>query len=143
MKDEDKTKRQLVNEVVELRERLATLVEIQHQWKKHEKVPQSERDRLGKIMQNIGVGVAIISKDFRTVWANSVLKKWFGPGIEGKVCYVTYNNRDEICPGCGVHEIFETAKDLVVHEQVGEDADGKQSVVGPSKQIEMTMKGPI
>jgi two-component system NtrC family sensor kinase len=83
-----------------------------------------EQDRLEKITQNIGAGVAIISKDYRTIWANRVLKQVFGD-VEGKTCYSAYNKRSTICPKCGVREIFEEGKDQVIHEQVGKDADGR------------------
>ncbi len=82
-----------------------------------------ERERLETVTQNAGVGLAIISKDYRTLWANEVLKQMFGD-VEGKICYSTYNQRTEICPGCGVREIFETGRDEVVHEQVGKGIDG-------------------
>ena len=83
-----------------------------------------ERDKLEVITHNIGVGLAIISKDYKTVWANRVLKAIFGE-VEGKPCYSTYNQRPEVCPNCGVREVFETGKDTVVHEQSGKDATGE------------------
>ncbi|HVP35528.1 MAG TPA: PAS domain S-box protein, partial [Terriglobales bacterium] len=51
------------------------------------------------------------------------LKKIFGE-VEGKRCFQTYNLREDICPGCGVRQVFEQGKDVSVHEQVGEDKDG-------------------
>jgi signal transduction histidine kinase/PAS domain-containing protein len=44
--------------------------------------------------------------------------------VEGKICYSTYNQRTEICPGCGVRKVFETGRDEVVHEQTGKGIDG-------------------
>jgi PAS domain S-box-containing protein len=92
--------------------------------KKAEEAVLAERDRLETVTRNIGAGLAIISKDYRTLWANDVLKQIFGD-VEGKICYSTYNQRSGICPGCGVHEIFETGKAKVVHGQVGKGVDGK------------------
>ncbi|HVP35474.1 MAG TPA: PAS domain S-box protein, partial [Terriglobales bacterium] len=40
--------------------------------KKAEEEIRAERDKLEGVTQNIGVGLAIISKDYRTVWANEV-----------------------------------------------------------------------
>jgi signal transduction histidine kinase len=40
-------------------------------------------------------------------------------------CYTAYNQRDEVCPGCGVREVFKTGKDKVVRENFGIGADGK------------------
>jgi PAS domain S-box-containing protein len=92
--------------------------------KKAEEALQTERDRLELVTRHIGVGLAIISKDYRTLWANEVLKHWFGD-VEGKICYSTYNQRTKICPGCGVRKVFETGIPEVVHEQVGKDKHGK------------------
>lgn len=92
--------------------------------KKNEEAVLVERDKLETVTKNIGVGLAVVSRDYRTLWANEVLKQLFGE-VEGKTCYKTYNQRDEICPSCGVHEVFEHGKDRVVHEQVGKDVDGK------------------
>ncbi|MGB8657169.1 MAG: PAS domain S-box protein [Candidatus Zixiibacteriota bacterium] len=83
-----------------------------------------EQERLEIVTQNIGVGLAIISKDYRTLWANSVLKEIFGE-VEGKACYSTYNQRTQVCPGCGVKQAFEDGKLQAVHEQVGKDKEGR------------------
>jgi two-component system cell cycle sensor histidine kinase/response regulator CckA len=91
--------------------------------KKAEEEIRAERDKLENVTRNIGVGLAIISKDYRTIWANEVLKQIFGE-VEGKLCFQTYNLREDICPGCGVKEVFEKEKDVSVHEQVGRDKDG-------------------
>jgi PAS domain S-box-containing protein len=92
--------------------------------KKVEETMFVQRDRLETVTRSLGAGLAIISKDYRTLWANDVLKQIFGD-VEGKICYLTYNQRSGICPECGVHEIFETGKVKVVHEQVGKGVDGK------------------
>ncbi len=94
------------------------------QRRQAEEALQREREKLELATENSGVGLAIISKDYRTLWANQVLKRMFGD-VEGKSCYLTYNQRAEVCPECGVRELFQTGKDKVVHEQVGKDKEGK------------------
>jgi PAS domain S-box-containing protein len=91
--------------------------------KRAEEALQDEREKLETVTQNIGAGLAIISKDYRTLWANKVLKDLFGD-VEGKTCYSTYNQRAEICLGCGVREVFERGAEIIPHEQVGKDVDG-------------------
>ena len=91
--------------------------------KRTEEALLAEKDKLETVTRNIGVGLAIISKDYRTIWANEVIKDIFGE-VEGKHCYLTYNQQSEICPDCGVHDIFTKGKSHVTHEQVGKDADG-------------------
>jgi|WetSurMetagenome_2_1015567.scaffolds.fasta_scaffold03640_3 PAS domain S-box-containing protein len=84
-----------------------------------------ERSLLEMVTLNVAAGLAVISKDYRTVWANQVLKDLFGE-VDGKVCYATYNQRDEVCPDCGVREVFEGGRDRVLHEQHGRDAKGQE-----------------
>ncbi|MCX5909238.1 MAG: PAS domain S-box protein, partial [Deltaproteobacteria bacterium] len=93
--------------------------------KKAEENLQRERERLEIVTQNIGAGVAIISRDYQTIWANQVLKQTFGK-VEGRLCHSTYNQREEICTDCGVKKIFEKQADKVVHEQKGKDKSGEQ-----------------
>jgi PAS domain S-box-containing protein len=88
-----------------------------------EEALRAERDRLETMTQNMGAGMAIISRDYRTVWANKVLKQIFGE-VEGKSCYSTYNQNPDICPECGVRKVFETGIAQVIHEQVGKDKEG-------------------
>jgi two-component system, cell cycle sensor histidine kinase and response regulator CckA len=91
--------------------------------KRAEEVLRSEREKLEMVTQNMGAGLALISKDYRTLWANNILKQIFGD-VEGKTCYSTYNQKAEICHGCGVREVFEKGSEKVVHEQVGKDIEG-------------------
>jgi PAS domain-containing protein len=72
-------------EVTKLNNWVNSLVER----KQAEEVLRLERDKLETITRNIGIGLAIISKDYRTLWANKVLKEIFGE-VEGKICHLTY-----------------------------------------------------
>jgi PAS domain S-box-containing protein len=84
-----------------------------------------EREMLEMVTGNINAGLMVVSKDYSVLWANNVLKKYLGD-VEGKPCYSAINQREDICHGCGVKEIFETGKDWVVHEQVVPTPDGKE-----------------
>ena len=76
------------------------------------------------VTQSIGVGLCIISKDYRVLWANKVINEIFGE-VEGKICHLTFNQRNLICPNCGVKEILTTGADRATNEQVGKDAEGE------------------
>jgi signal transduction histidine kinase/CheY-like chemotaxis protein len=65
----------------------------------------------------------MISKDYRVIWTNSVLKDLFGP-VVGRVCYSAFNQSSEICPDCGVHKVFNLGVERAVHEQSGKDIRG-------------------
>ena len=82
-----------------------------------------EHTKLEMVTQNVGAGLAIISKDYRTVWTNKVMGDLYGETV-GRNCFQAYNGRPAVCPNCGVQEIFESGKERVVHEQWGEDAKG-------------------
>lgn len=86
---------------------------------------KQERDRLETITGNIGAGLAVISRDYKILWANKVLKEMFGAGIEGRTCYSNFKQRSDICPECGVTRIFD-GQDKIIHEQSGRDSGGSR-----------------
>lgn len=86
----------------------------------------SERGKLEAATENIGVGIAVISKDYRVVWANHVLKKIFGD-VEGKTCYTLYNHQGNACSDCGAKKVLEKGAEKVVHEQIVKDGQGHTS----------------
>ena len=82
------------------------------------KALRQEREMLEMVTANINAGLSVISKDYHVLWANKVLKSRLGgEKLEGALCYSALNRRKSICSHCGVREIFETGKDLVVHVQ--------------------------
>ncbi len=83
-----------------------------------------ERDRLETITKSMGAGLAVISRDYEVLWVNRVLREMFGD-VEGKTCFSAFNRGSGICPGCGVREVLEGNRERAVHEQVGEDAEGR------------------
>ena len=93
--------------------------------KKAEEMLRLEHDKLDAVTKHVGVGLAIISKDYQTIWANAVIKNIFGK-TEGKLCYVTYNQQKSVCSWCGVRRVFENGEDNVVTEAEGHDKDGNK-----------------
>ena len=89
-----------------------------------EKNLQLERKRFETVSRNIGAGLIIISKDYHILWANKLLVDLFGE-IATKTCYSTLNNLTNVCPGCGIKEIFEKRTNKVIHQQKVSGADGK------------------
>lgn len=81
-----------------------------------------ERDKLDTVTRNVGIGLAMISRDYRTLWANRVLEDLIGD-VEGRICYETYYGRHKVCSGCGAQKIF-SGSSLATHEQVGKDTRG-------------------
>jgi PAS domain S-box-containing protein len=69
---------------------------------------KQEQEKLEKVTENIGAGLTLISKDYRILWANNYLKKLNGP-LENKTCFSTFNEKNNICPDCGVQKVFNGA----------------------------------
>ena len=106
--------------LIEVREDLRNEVEVR---KQAEEALRVERDTLDRITRSVGAGLAVISRDYRVVWANEILKKMFGT-IEGQACQEAFNKADEVCNGCGVREVFDYGKEESLHEQMGRDRQG-------------------
>jgi PAS domain S-box-containing protein len=105
------------------RETIMGVVDITQRKEMEEGIRQELR-MLETVTHNIDAGLAIISRDYCTVWANKVLKDTFG-AIEQRPCYLAYNQREEICLGCGVKEIFSGKRSRIVHEQTGKNIRGE------------------
>lgn len=108
----------------ELEEKVNILKRENFKLKDIEDALRTEKNKLDKICKSLGAGIVMISKDYKTIWANDIIKEIFGD-VENKPCYSTYNQRDQICPGCGVKQVFETGVKHVIHEQKGADANGQ------------------
>ncbi|MGB5424087.1 MAG: response regulator [Desulfobacterales bacterium] len=106
--------------LIETREDLKNEVEVR---KQAEEALRVERDTLDRITRSVGAGLAVISRDYRVVWANEILKKMFG-SIEGQPCQEAFNKADEVCEGCGAREVFDYGKEESLHEQTGWDLQG-------------------
>lgn len=120
--DKRKTKDQLIEELAKLRRKLTRLERSSKQEKSVSDIFEHLR-AADIITENIGAGLCIISPEYKTVWANKVIKDIFGDTI-GKTCYKTYNQQNDICPWCAVKEVFEHGRKQVITEATGKDQDG-------------------
>ena len=59
------------------------------------------------VLTNIGFGIDIISKDFKILYQNKVLRDIFGD-CEGKICYEKYLGEESKCSFCQMEETLET-----------------------------------
>ena len=91
--------------------------------KKMEDALRQERKMLEAVTENIGAGLAIISKDYHILWANKLMKQINGD-CQGKKCYSTFNKLTDICPDCGVKKIFEKGVPIDTHEYSTKDDKG-------------------
>ncbi|MBU0968229.1 MAG: PAS domain S-box protein [Proteobacteria bacterium] len=108
---------------LELKNKNTQLNEEIAERRKAEKQLRLEMDKLEIVTENIGVGLCIISRDYRILWANKILTAMFG-NVTGGCCYKTFNGQEDVCSFCGVKEIFGTGVEVVRTEAVGRDKDG-------------------
>ena len=94
--------------------------------KKMESALKQERDMLEKVTEDIGAGLAIISKDYHILWANKLLKQAKGNDIENKLCFTVFNTIDSVCIDCGVKKIFENSEPINRHDYTFKDDEGKK-----------------
>lgn len=80
-------------------------------------------EALERVAKSLDSGLAIIGKDYRVVWANSILQNKLSD--RNKHCYQLFNNLETICPNCGVKKVFEENASIDIHEYNFIDSHGK------------------
>jgi PAS domain S-box-containing protein len=87
VKDEDKTKEQFINELVELRRRIAELEALEAE---HKRLAQETRDYAESIVETVREGLLVLDADLRVILANRSFYETFKvkPGeTEGQLLY--------------------------------------------------------
>ncbi len=97
--------------------------------KKAEESIKQERDMLETVTENIGAGLAIISKDYKIIWANKLLRSGKKYDIHNKLCYTVFNNVGDVCQDCGVRKVFNDSEQVNRHDYRFIDIKGKQKVI--------------
>lgn len=61
-----------------------------------------EKERLDAIVNSMGIGLALITRDCRIAWTNHIVKEWLGEGITDKkiLCYQALKGTPAICGQC-------------------------------------------
>lgn len=109
MRDEHKTKQQLIQELVRLRRRIAELEAQETQRKQMWEEVEAEKNMLDSIVNSITSGIDVISYDYKVRFQNKFLLDRFGD-IRGKVCYKEHRNRDKPCPDCPMRRAIENKR---------------------------------
>jgi len=71
---------------------------------------------LENMATSMDAGLTLISRDYRVLWANQLLKQISGNDLENKHCYSIYDQSDKICPDCGVRKVFEKGVTVDRHD---------------------------
>ena len=115
MNDENKTKEQLIAELVELRRRVkeADLREkpgsAQQDMKDVLVKASGDRAGLEGIVEALGDAISIQDTDFRVLYQNKTHRTMIGEHT-GEYCYKAYQGRDQICDGCHLALSFSDGK---------------------------------
>jgi PAS domain S-box-containing protein len=115
MKDENKTREQLITELLEMRRKVGE-ADFREQ---SDHAQQSMRNAVVKanvekaglegIVEALGDGISIQGTDFRVLYQNETHKAITGEHL-GEYCYEAYQKRDRICDGCHLALAFRDGK---------------------------------
>lgn len=79
---------------------------------------------LEKVSEGIDAGLVVIDRNYDVIWAN---KRLTDLGVApNKKCYEVFNKILEVCPNCGVENVFEQNLPLDIHEYETVDSAGQK-----------------
>ncbi len=110
MKNKDKTKEQLLNELAELHQQITELKSLETDLKDAAKTALlNEKSKSEKILAAIGEGISIQATNFRILYQNQKHKDLVGDHV-GEYCYKAYRQREDVCEDCPLDISFKGGK---------------------------------
>jgi len=115
MKDRNKTKKQLISELEQLRQRIAELELLIGERKEKEDGIKTLKQQLEFIVGVTKTGLDIIDSEFNIRYIDPAWAKVYGDPA-GKKCYEYFMGRKGVCLRCGIIEALKTKKPIVTEE---------------------------
>jgi PAS domain S-box-containing protein len=113
VRDEDKSKEELIRELAELRKQFASLDSLKDSMRRIEEEMEialeaatEEKSKSEGIISAIGDGISIQNRNFRVLYQNEIHKNIVGGDKKGEYCYKAYAFQNHVCPGCPVTLTF-------------------------------------
>ncbi len=116
MDNKYKTKKQLVEELLKLRKRVAKLEKFENLFNTADNNVQTLKQQIEFILGATKTGLDIIDSDFNIRYIDPDWQKVYGDPT-GRKCYEYFMGRSEMCPGCGIPKAIET-KTVTVTEEI-------------------------
>jgi signal transduction histidine kinase len=106
LNDDDKTKGQLIKEVIDLRQCITNLEENKADFEIIEKALKESEDRYRAIVEAFDGLIYICSQDYRIKFMNGQFIERTGHDATGELCYKALHDLDSICPWCVNERVF-------------------------------------
>ena len=100
MEDKYKTKEELLDEILMLRQRVAELEPLETERDQAGKNLREREERYRAIVRGFDGIIYICSEDYRIEFMNDVLIERTGYDATGELCYEVLHDRSSICPWC-------------------------------------------
>jgi hypothetical protein len=109
MKDEKKSKEQLIRELAEMRERITQMKASEAELMQVEKKIGTLKQQLEYVLGVTKTGLDIIDSNFNIRYIDPEWQKIYGEP-KGKKCFEYFMGRSEVCRGCGIIKALQTKK---------------------------------
>jgi PAS domain S-box-containing protein len=137
MEDREKTKEQLIDELTQLRRRLAEVEASETERPRREEALSQERDMLQAIIDNIPDHIYVKDRDSRFLKVNHAMYRWFGfddaSGLLGKSDFDFFTGEHAEQAYADEQRIVETGEPLVDYEERETWPDAPDTWVSTSK----------
>ncbi len=107
--------KQTTTSIATLKEELLARREAEEQLK-------AAKQQIELVLGVTKTGLDIIDSDFNIIYVDPEWQKKYGD-YEGKKCYAYYNDRDRMCPGCGVKQALKTKESVTKEERLPKEGN--------------------